>query len=165
MLKAGDIVVTHSPCVLSSLISWAEKRDPVSDSRYSHSFIVISDAGAILDTLIRVSYGRIDNYRGSQVLIGRWVGQLQHSRETAIWEITKDLGQRYPIWRLVADFLYVGRLCHFREKICSERVTRFLSLLTGRPIFADCWGWTPAELAVVIEEWRNFQIIYEGEWK
>jgi hypothetical protein len=164
-VRAGDFVVVGKPFgggdFLGSAISAVEETDAVGDSKFVHSFVVASAAGTIIDTLMRVQYGKLSDYANCPMLIGRYRRADKENIARALSSIKSDLGKLYPAWRLVLDFFHLGRMVHSDGIVCSERTAKHLWYLTGIASFRNWFGWTPSDIADVIENWRQFDIVFE----
>ncbi len=161
-LRPGDFAIVGSKSILGKAISDAESREALGDSRYIHAFLVLDKCGSILDTDWRVRYAKIQDYKGCQALIGRYKYLRSSDWTRARTVLIKDLGERYPIWRLLLDKLGLGRELHGKKMVCSERVVRGLWLSTGMEEFRDFWGWLPSDLDEIIRHWDQFEKVFEG---
>lgn len=163
-LKPGDLVCAHRSSILGSLISDVEERCPCSLPYYGHAFIVTGSDGAIINTLEKVVVGNLfRDYSGIDVLIGRFTQSSPVRVQGAIVEISKDLGDGYPAWRLVADEFGVGREIHTDSKVCSERAAWFGWLAFGFKPFKAWAGWTPGNLAFALKYCNGFEVVLEGK--
>ena len=162
-LQPCDCVMSHYPSALANCIAWDESEDPTSDPEYTHSFIITKADGTIIDTLLRVRFGNLyEDYKGVQLLIGRYIGPVVVPPEQVIEAISKDVGDIYPMWRLSADVLNAGREIHTDSKVCSERSAEMLGMLTGYPELKNPYGWTPGQLATMMRRWAKFEVVFEG---
>lgn len=176
ILQRGDVFVCQGNMgVVSAAIRTAQKvlsRDNRAD--YGHAGIVTSATGATLEALWTVRAGRLDDYAGQRVLIARPARSLYRpqadislrTRDLAIDQIERQyLGRVYPLWRLplhlvpwAAKYASTGRWL-----VCSELVAKYLVLIAARDtVYA---GISPDTLA---DEWvcfRNFDVLYEGDWQ
>jgi hypothetical protein len=161
-LLPGDIVCSHFPSAFGWFITEAEKRDPTGLPEYTHSFIVTGEDGATLDTTLTVHTGNIyADYAGSNMIIGRFANPDPEKIQTALGKVSEDLGKEYPGYRLALDALDLGAVVAHQSKVCSERTVYYAHLASD--IEDLNWpGWTPAQLAMAIKHWREFQVVYRG---
>lgn len=176
ILQRGDVFVCEGNMgVVSAAIRGAQKilsRDNRAD--YGHAGIVTSATGTTLEALWTVRSGHLDHYAGQRILIARPARSLYRpqvditlrTRDLAIDQIERQyLGRVYPLWRLplhlvpwAAKYASTGRWL-----VCSELVAKYLVLIAARDtVYA---GISPDTLA---DEWvcfRNFDVLYEGDWR
>ena len=174
-LQRGDVfVVEGNMGMVSAAIRGAQKilsRDNRAD--YGHAGIITSATGTTVEALWTVRHGHLDHYLGQRILIARPTGTVFRPREPVSLR-TRDqaldlveaqyLGRIYPLWRLplhlvpwLAKYAATGRWL-----VCSELVAKYLVLIAARDtVYA---GIAPDTLA---DEWvcfRNFEVLYEGQW-
>ena len=174
-LQRGDVFVCQGNMgVVSAAIRTAQKvlsRDNRAD--YGHAGIITSATGQTLEALWTVRAGHLDHYLGQRILIARPARSLYRpqvdislrTRDLAIDQIERQyLGRVYPLWRLplhlvpwLAKYASTGRWL-----VCSELVAKYLVLIAARDtVYA---GISPDTLA---DEWvcfKNFDVLYEGQW-
>ena len=78
--------------------------------------------------------------------------------------VEEHFGKIYPVGALFLDLLGIRRWIYDKKVVCSEMVAEFLYHATGLPDFENHFGWTPAELAVVCERWKDFEVVWKGEF-
>ena len=174
-LQRGDVFVSEGSMGPASwLIRQAERfwsRD--NQAHYGHAGIITSAAGETLEVLWSVRHGHIDVYAGQRVLIARPTGTIfrpsepvsLRTRDQAIEILeSQHLGRVYPIWRIplhlfppAAKYLHIGRWL-----VCSELVAKMLVLIAARD--QVYYGTNPDTLADEWICWRNFEVLFEGEW-
>jgi hypothetical protein len=158
----GDFAVVGEKGVVDRVISGVESEDATGDPVYDHSFVIVGRSGQIVDTLTTVRLGNLSDYAGCRVLIGRYVYLDERGRRAGIDSVMNDLGKVYPFYRLFLDLFHLGRLVHGDGEVCSERTVKYLWNATRIPAFKDPYGWTPADIAGVIEHWRDFSPVFKG---
>lgn len=174
-LQRGDVFVcAGSMGGVSAAIRWAQKllsRDNRAD--YGHAGIITSARGETLEALWTVRHGHLDHYLGQRLMIARPTTSLYRpqvpislrTRDLALEQIERQyLGRIYPVWRLplhlvpwVAKYATVGRWL-----VCSELTAKYLTLIAARDLVYT--GIAPDTLADEWVCWRNFEVLYEGEW-
>ena len=164
-LQPADFVLVNSRSIMGRGISLAEKRNALGDSQYIHAFNIEDTEGGTIDTLLELRRGNINEYAGCPVLIGRYSDANNAWPTQALRQIARDIGQVYPVYRLVLDFFGIGRFFRTKRIVCSERVAKFLYFLTGMKAFQNWYGWEPSDLADVAKHWREFEVVYEGVWE
>ena len=174
-LQRGDVFVCQgSMGVVSAAIRGAQRilsRDNRAD--YGHAGIITSATGQTLEALWTVRRGHLDAYAGQRILLARPTGTVFRPREPVSLR-TRDqaldlieaqyLGRVYPLWRLplhlvpwLAKYASTGRWL-----VCSELVAKYLTLIAARDL-VFC-GINPDTLADEWVCWRNFDVLYEGQW-
>lgn len=170
-MKTGDVFCcTGSMKFVSAAIRIIEKfQSKDNEAIYGHSGIVANDSGLILDTLWRVQWNRLDEYRGQQVLVARPTTTpsgykiTEETKKAALDAIAKEgLGRMYPAYRFilhllkpVAKYVSTGKYL-----VCSERTAKYLAAIAARgEVYA---GINPDDLADEWRRWKNFDVIYEG---
>ena len=170
MIRGDVFCVTGSMGLVSAGIRLVEKIwSEDNEATYGHSGIVANNCGLILDTLWRVRWNRLDEYRGQQVLVARPVQTMRGVDISESWKKValdaiagESLGRWYPVHRLalsllppVAKYASAGKLL-----MCSERTAKYLACLSARgEVYA---GINPDDLADEWRRWKNFDVIYEG---
>ena len=174
-LQRGDVFVCEGNMgVVSAAIRGAQRilsRDNRAD--YGHAGIITSATGDTLEALWTVRHGHLDAYAGQRVLIARATSSLYRpqapislrTRDLALEQIERQhLGRIYPVWRLplhlvpwVAKYATIGRWL-----VCSELVAKYLTLIAARDLVYT--GIAPDTLADEWVCWRNFDVLFEGQW-
>jgi hypothetical protein len=163
-LKPGDIFLGESPWALGRIINsvqafWSKD----GSAKYAHAGLIISHDGATLEALWKVrSRNVFDAYSGRKILIGRnkTLDLADHWR--GLGNIHDKKGDLYPLHRLLF-FLFpplAREMNLFGWTVCSELVGQYL-YYAGK---LDYWsGLNPDDLEEVIRNWKNWQVIFEGE--
>ncbi|MGO9374035.1 MAG: hypothetical protein ACLQBD_18330 [Syntrophobacteraceae bacterium] len=166
-LRAGDLFVVESDALFGRLIAWAERfKDVDADARYIHAGVILNPAGEVIESEWHVRINTIEEYTGSQIMIGRYAGMNPIGFQAGWDAIRVHIGDRYPVSRLALHLLGLARYIHSGSHfVCSELQAKFTGTACPelKP-FLNPFGWDPADLAAVYEYWRNFYIIYQGVW-
>ena len=161
-LKPGDIFGTANPMWLGRAINCVQKINSTDNhSEYSHSGIILDEAGATFESLWTIRKSHINNYIGKKVLIGRNVKITPASHAIGIAGVFKHEGQLYPFWRLplhlvrpLAKYLSVGKF-----PVCSELVGKYLY---KQGLLSTWKGRNPDDIADMIHQWKEWEIVFEG---
>lgn len=172
-LQAGDVFCcTGNMPVVSRLIraiEWLWSKD--NEASYGHAGIITSNMGNTIEALWTVKAARLGYYDGQKVIIARprmtenggYIAPSDKAR--ALEKMEKYLGRWYPLWRLplhlvppLAKLVATGN-----NMVCSELVARYLQEISARP--GPYTGVNPDTLADEWRRWKNFTIVYEGEWQ
>lgn len=172
-LQPGDVFcVSGNMGVVSKIIVaveafWSKDKK----AEYGHSGIIINSMGETVEALWTVSNGSLDSYKGKKVIIARANGTQADGQEippidrvAALGLVNETKGTKYPIWRLFLGAIppLASRISSGKRKVCSELVAFFLQKIGAR---TDPWqGVSPDTLADEWIRWKNFDIIFEGEW-
>ena len=171
-LQPGDVFCcTGNMPVVSRLIraiEWLWSKD--NEASYGHAGIITSNQGHTLEALWTVRAAHLDEYAGQKVLIARpclterGVYIAPSSKDRALEGLKEYHGRWYPVWRLplhivppLAKIVATGH-----NMVCSELTARYLHEISARP--GPYTGVNPDTLADEWRKWKNFAIIYEGEW-
>jgi len=128
---------------------------------YGHSGIVTDSSGTTLEALWTVRGNDLLAYTGQKVIIGRWHGMTPDAFEKGIESISDEIHETYPWWRLAMMALGLGKVETGKYGVCSEIVCKFLIGAGFKDI--GCWtGQNPDNVAEIIENWRDVDIVFEG---
>ena len=165
-LRPGDFFCVENPAFLGRAILLIERfwaKD--NEARFSHAGIVIDTAGGTIEALWRIRPGRIDQYAGKNIIVGRWKPMTPERFQKGLDSVQDDIGRFYPFWRLplflipgAAKWISIGKFT-----VCSELVCKFL-LGAG---FREVGGWKgqePDDVADMIERWRSVELVFQGIW-
>jgi len=165
MIKQGDVfaVCSRSPFakIINAVSGW---NSPDGESEYNHAGIITADNGQTFEALKTLDYYHLDQYRGRKILIAR---PRASSPMPALLKVILDhKGQTYPFWRLALfGWNPLARVISHKGQftVCSELVAKYLFHLGVR--HGQFTGTTPDRLADEWVKWRDFDIIFEGEWQ
>ncbi|MGA2227938.1 MAG: hypothetical protein ABSH41_26180 [Syntrophobacteraceae bacterium] len=162
--KPGDVFVVRSGDLFSRAICAVERRDPGGDSTWSHAGVIVGPNGKTIESLWTVRYGNINDYAGCPLLVGRYKHMDDERFKTGMAQILPHLGETYPAYRIPLMLLGLGRFVHWYKLVCSELAVSFLDGACFRDRFSefeDPFGWTPADVAKVLERWEGFEVVYK----
>ena len=171
VLQAGDVFCTRGVNWLAAGIrcaEWIWSRD--NEATYGHAGIITAAPACTLEALWTVERSWLNRYAGQRVLIARprtLSGDpvsLVSVRVAIGGLLAEHLGQPYPAWRLALHLLppLAKFLGNGRHLVCSELTAKYLSMVGARPL--PYTGANPDTLADEWRSWKNFDIIFEGEW-
>jgi hypothetical protein len=172
-LQQGDVFVVAGTAWYQKAIMMVEKlHSKDNDADYGHAGIITNELGDTFEALLTVRNGSVFNYKGKPILIARpnakVDGTLIHPIEfkTSL-DTLRELhsGKLYPFWRIplhlfgnfFAKYLATGRFL-----VCSELVAKYLCFIRAFDVVYK--GINPDDLADRFEHYRNFDIVYQGEW-
>lgn len=171
-LLPGDVFVVRgrgSVAAAIRAVEWCLSDD--NEAIHGHAGIITSSAGDTIEALWTVRRATLARYSGQTILIARPAQTIfsgapisPTAKGLAIAAIGEHLGRVYPLWRLplhlvppLAKFLGFGRWL-----VCSELVAKYLVYIAAR--CEPFTGVNPDTLADEWRRWKNFDIIYAGEW-
>ena len=162
-LKPGDLFLTASPGLVSSLIIAMQRFWSQDDhARYTHAGIILNHAGDVFEMVGKgaVTNGSLYAYKGKPCLIARHEAMTPVAFECAIQKSFKRLGDIYPVHRLLLHiFPPAAKYWGVGMAVCSEMVAEFC-YFAG---ITDYWmGVNPDELEEMFRHWKGFEIVYEG---
>lgn len=170
-LKPGDVFCSYNPWWTGKAIVAVQKFWD-GDAEYGHAGIITNPvAGETLEALGEIEVGNLDRYKGKQVLIARPLTTLRGRKIEAIECVhsikalkDKQLGRVYPWWRIMLHlFPPLARKVGTGDfLVCSELTAKYLYYIGARG--NQYKGVTPDNLADEWLHWRNFEVIFKGEW-
>ncbi len=169
--KKGDFFCSVSPGFVGNCIQFVQKVRTIGlPSSFTHAGLFI-DGDTVFESLLKVQKSNVwEHYEGKQFLVGRWRGMTDEKFDQA-WETLKKYeGKWYPVPRLfmflltpimvqlVSPMTWIG-LGFFSPVVCSEMATHGLYLF-GWEQMKEFRGRMPADVAQIIREWRDVEIIH-----
>ena len=172
-LKPGDFMLTTlEGSNLSKIIRFVEKTYSKDRAAlYTHANIIIGineNNIKFLDTLMTVKITTSNDYANRPCAIFRIKNIDQKIIDDELKKlIKKDLGEKYPIFRLGIFLLKLADNIHWEKKVCSERIMYLIGNVLSRigicKYSNDWYGWNPD---MIYDECINdkdlFELIYEG---
>jgi len=166
-LKQGDVFAVCSDSWLAKSINAVAGWNAADgESEYNHAGIITTANGRTFEALRRLDFYHLDAYRGRKIIIARPEAS-QAAKHTALLKVTHlHRGQIYPAWRIPLHiYPPLARKISLDGKylVCSELVAKYAWMAGVRnPPYT---GATPDMLVDEWCNWKNFNIIFEGEWK
>ena len=162
-LKPGDLFLTASPGLVSSLILAMQRFWSQDDhARYTHAGIILDPAGDVFEMAGKgaVADGCLYINAGKPVLIARHETMTPVVFEQAIEKTFRRRGESYPVYRLLLHlFPPLAKYWGVGMAVCSELVAEFLYFSDVLPYWM---GVCPDELEEMFRQWKGFEIVYEG---
>ena len=165
-IKAGDIFCTRNPMMLGRLINFVQKvqsKDNASEFSHAGTFIKggdIKEAESFeaLWTNKRQSFYKA--YKGKRVLIGRHKDMTPEKFKKGWGGVKNREGEWYAGHRLLFFFIpVVAKYVCLGLGVCSELVMKFLC----KAGLEKAWkGWNPDDIADMIHNYKNYEVIFEG---
>lgn len=162
-LKPGDIFCTRNPMLLGRAINGVQRfwsKD--GKSEYSHSGIIIGKDGTTFEALWTNKRQNIwEAYEGQKVLIGR-NAHMTPKRFVKGWLGVRHHEDKWYAGHRLVFFLIppLAKIFNLGLCVCSELTAKFLY----KAGIWDHWkGLNPDDIADRIHNWKDFEIIYEGE--
>jgi hypothetical protein len=174
ILQPGDIFVAEGSMGLVSAAIRAAERfwSADNEAHHGHAGIVTDISGQTLEALWTVRQGHLSRYSGQLVLIARPTATIFSgaSINPVVVKMALDaiaaehLGRIYPVWRLPLHLVPpLAKYCHLgRWLVCSELVAKYLVYIAAR--CEPYTGVNPDTLADEWVRWKNFDVLYQGEW-
>jgi len=162
-VKRGDVFCSAFPGArLGWLIKVVETiRAKDWHAAYSHAGIIIHKDGETVESLWKVKSQNIyEAYKGCTVLIARYNALTQGKYYIGLRMLNKNIGKRYPIFRLPLHLLGLGRFIHWKKMVCSELVAKFLHCVGAR--HRHYFGVNPDDLADEFKNWKIYEVVFEG---
>lgn len=165
-IRPGDIFCSENPWLIGRAINAVQAWNaPDCHAVYGHAGILLLPGGITYEALWRVKHQILhEAYAGRRVLVGRHTAM--HSQKVlAGWDAVREYyGQLYPLHRL-AFFMVppLARRLNLTDwAVCSELTAKFLH---GAGVM-DYWsGVSPDDLADMIHNWKNWEVVFEGVLK
>jgi len=165
-LNRGDIFCSRNPMMLGRAINFVQKiHAKDNQSEYSHSGIIVK-GGPLKQT---VSFEALwtnkqqdfyKSYKGKKVLIGRHKDMNLKLFNRGWNGIRHHEGKWYAGYRLPLFFIpFLAKYLSLGLGVCSELTIKFL-FKAG--LAANWKGWNPDDVADMIHNYRDYEIIYEG---
>ena len=163
-LLPGDVFLTSNPQRLGKSINFIQNFWLLMPGHFTHAGIILDDKGNTLEALSTIRKGHINNYKGQKVLIGRHKDMSIHLFDKGLTHIEQYEGMTYPFHRLLF-FLFppLAKYVHLADwGVCSEITCKFFYEMG----LLDFWrGVFPGHLATMVRKWKDFRVVYDGEWK
>ena len=161
-LNQGDIFCTRNPMALGRIINFVQKiKSKDNEAEYSHSGIIMYKDGMTFEALwTNKRQNLFVDYRGKKVLIGRHK-EMTPEKFHLGWEgIKKHEGKWYAGHRLILFLIpFTAKYINFGLGICSELTMKFLY----KAKISYAWrSWNPDDVADMIKNWRDYEVIFEG---
>jgi len=165
-LKRGDIFCARNPMFLGRAINFVQKiHAKDNQSEYSHSGIIViggdmKEAGTFEALWTNKQQEFYKSYKGKKVLIGRHKDMNLKLFNRGWNGIRKHEGKWYAGYRLPLFFIpFLAKYLSLGLGVCSELTMKFLF----KAGLASNWkGWNPDDVADMIHNYRDYEIIYEG---
>lgn len=161
-LAAGDLFAVKSRDALGTAINLLQKfwDTALNDSEYSHNGILTKPTGETLEAVATVREQNIFTaYAGEEVLIARHRSMTESRFLSGMAKVAGNVGQWYPVHRLLLHFLRLAKYVHWRSVICSELTAKFL---VGAGLRRSWYGVTPDNLTDQWKDSKHYDIIFEG---
>ena len=166
-LKRGDIFCSRNPMCLGRAINFIQKvRAKDNQSEYSHSGVIVV-GGDVIEAIsfealwTNKKRGFYPAYKGMKVLVGRHKDMNLKSFNAGWNGIKKHEGKWYAGHRLLL-FSFVPFLLKYLTSIwgvCSELTMKFLF----KAGLASAWkGWNPDDVADMIHNYKDYEVVFEG---
>lgn len=164
-LQQGDVFAVYSGSWLARSINAVSGWNASdSESEYNHAGIITNANGQTFEALRRLDFYHLDAYQKRKVIVARPKAS-QVAKQTALLRlISLHRGQIYPAWRIPLHvYPPLARKISLNGKylVCSELVAKYEWLTGNRHL--SYTGATPDMLVDEWRQWRDFEIIYEGE--
>lgn len=161
-LQPGDIFLTNRGGFMSKCITAVNKFWAIdNDADYSHAGVIIGNNGETFESRSKIGRYNLSDFDGIPTLVGRHRLMTQARFERGMAAIWRYEGVAYPWWRIplllippVGKYISTG---HYL--VCSELASKFL---WGAGLVETYKGWTPDNLADMVEHWKLWDII-KGE--
>jgi len=135
------------------------------ESTYSHSGIIViggdvKEAGTFEALWTNHQQHFYSAYKGKRVLIGRHKDMNLKLFLKGWGGIRHHEGKIYAGWRLPLFFIpFLAKYLSLGLGVCSELTMKFLF----KAGLAPAWkGWNPDDVADMIHNYRDYEIVYEG---
>jgi hypothetical protein len=163
-LTPGDCFVVRGKTNLSYLIRvFGKFWSTDGECTYNHAGIIVDSLGKTFESLKRIGYADIDQYKGCNILIVRHKKMTPQKVQKGLNVVEKLNGTIYPWWRLGLHLFHLARFFNRSGiPVCSELVGMFENACGLRETY---WGLSPDNLA---DEWKiskYYKIVYDGVWK
>jgi hypothetical protein len=162
VLAPGDLFAVKDRDTLGAAINFLQRfwDTALDDSEYCHNGIITRPTGETLEAVATVREQNLfDAYAGEEVLIVRHTAMTEGRFLTGMAKIAPNIGQWYPVHRLLLHLLRLAKYVHWRAVICSELVAKFL---VGAGLRRSWYGVTPDNLTDQWKESKHYDIIFEG---
>lgn len=161
-LKAGDCFCTRNPMMLGRVINAVQKfHSKDNQSMYSHAGIMIGQQTSFEALWTNRKQDFFKAYQGRQVLIGRHVKMAPELFFKGWRGIKKYEGKPYAGHRLFLFFIpFMAKYLSLGLVVCSELVMKFLYKAGLAQAYR---GWNPDDIADMIHNWKDWEIIFEGK--
>ena len=165
-LRRGDIFCARNPMMLGKAINFVQKiQAKDNQSEYSHSGIIViggelEECGTFEALWTNKQQRFYKAYKGKKVLIGRHKDMNLKLFNRGWNGIKKHEGKWYAGHRLLFHLIPLAPkyLC-LGFGVCSELTMKFLY----KAGLAPAWkGWNPDDVADMIHNYRDYEIIFEG---
>lgn len=161
-LRPGDVFCTENPMWLGRTINAVQKfRAKDNESVYSHAGIILTPRGVTFEARWTNCRGTLSDHSGKRILIGRHKG-MDAAKFLMGWDgIRHHEGQWYAGHRLLFFLLCppLAKYISLGLGVCSE-IT--MKLLYNAGLSKTWRGWVPDDVADMIRNWREWEIVYEG---
>jgi len=160
-LKRGDIFCSRNPMMLGRAINFVQKiKAKDNQSEYSHAGIILDSKGRTFEALWKNgSQDLFKAYKGQKVLIGRHKDMTVKAFNKGWKGVKKHKGKWYAGHRLLLHLIPLASKLSFGMAVCSEMAMKFLC----KAGLADTWaGWNPDDVADMIHNYRDYEVIFEG---
>ena len=163
-LNRGDIFCSRNPMALGRAINFIQKiHAKDNQSEYSHSGVIIraGEQPISFEALWRNRRNDfLKAYKGKKVLIGRHKGMTLKTFDAGWNGVKKHEGKLYAGHRLPLFFIpFLAKYLNLGLGVCSELTMKFLFKAKLAPAWS---GWTPDDIADMIRDYRDYEIIFEG---
>lgn len=161
LVQPGDIFVVDGGSWLDNIIEWGQ--NPLGKwARWSHTGIILSEQGSILETTDwRTAIRSLPEcYAGSRLKILRWPGMTTEAAMDALDHMLPQVGRIYPYWRLLTHLFRVQGWLHGTAMECSTLSASFLKA-AGFPLKHSPWWYGPRTLADEMQE-AGCEIVFNG---
>lgn len=166
-LRKGDIFCSRNPMMLGRTINGVQKfwaKD--NKSQYSHSGFLIqggSNAVSFEALWTNKTQNFYKAYSGTQVLIGRHK-DMDYKTFAKGWNgVNHHLGKVYAGHRLLFFLIPpLAKYLNFGLAVCSEMTMKFLFKAGLTAVWK---GWNPDDVADMIRNYKDWEIVYEGVLK
>ena len=162
ILKPGDCFCSQNPMMLGRAINGVQKfwsKD--NKSEYSHAGIMMDSETTFEALWTNKKQKFFASYAGKKVLIGRHKNMTEEAFQKGWDGVKKHEGKMYAGHRLFFFFVpFLAKYVSLGLAVCSELTMKFLC----KAGLAVAWrGWNPDDVADMIHNWRDWEIIFEGE--